>query len=59
MTDRFWLWFGKAVAVACVGFTFACACGFVWLLYQDYQDTLHRPYAIVAPDSTHSHPKKP
>ena len=58
MTDRFWTWFGKALAVACTAFTFACALGFVYLLYADYQDSQTRPWAVVAPDSTHLHPMK-
>lgn len=58
MTDRFWMWFGKALAVACTAFTFACACGFVYVLYEDYRDSQTRPVFTITPDSTHTHPKK-
>ena len=58
MNDRFWIAFGKTMAVACTVYTFACACGFVALLYADYQDSQTKAYATIAPDSSRLHKGK-
>lgn len=50
--DRFFVFFGKATAMAGLVWMLLCLAALTRIIYLDYRDSESRPYATIAPDTT-------